>query len=309
MILAVCANPSVDSFWSIPSLAKRTTNRSQKETYFPGGKGIHAAFALHELGEEVTVLGIWGGQTGDWLKYKCEENGIHTIGPTIEQWNRLCLTFNSNSDWNDTELLGSGPSIEPETSKAFESTFARFVENENPDAVMLCGSIPKGMDQEIYHRLITCANQHDVRTFLDSSDALLHQSLHARPYSVHINLKEGQELSGLKEPAPIAQWLAQYCSAAAVTAGGDGLFLCTDGQLLHSYHRLDSSKIISTIGAGDCLFAGLCFATLKYEAPEQWAKFAAACGSANCMNPALGMLKKKDVEVIINQVKIKRLNI
>lgn len=308
MILAVCANPSVDSFWSIPGLQKKTTNRSNEETYWPGGKGIHAGLALNELDEQVTVLGFWGGQTGAWLQQSCNETGVNTIGPNIDAWSRICLTMKSGAEWNETEILGSGPTIGPKTADSFNEAYSDFLQNKPPEAVMICGSVPEGIHENIYAQMATEAKEHDIPCYVDASGPLLKNTLEAKPYSIHVNLKEGRELSDLHEPAKIAQWLGEYCSAAAVTAGTDGLYLSTGDKLLHGRHQLDSSKIISTIGSGDCLFAGFCHASLKTDPLEQRVKLAVACGSANCIHPPLGMLQKADVETIAPEVTLREIN-
>lgn len=307
MILAVCANPSVDSFWSVPALSRGTTNRSRAETYYPGGKGIHVAFALNELGQEVVILGLWGGQTGKWLKQQCTQKGITPIGPTVDQWNRLCLTMRSDTDWDETELLGHGPDLNSETATAFTTVYEQFVNHKNPEAVIMCGSVPAGLDDDTYHQLVRHAQKKDISTFVDASGSLLQQTLDAHPHSIHINLKEGRELSNFSDPIDIAKWLHEYCSISAVTAGKDGLYLKTKNQFLHSSYRLEPSSIISTIGSGDCLFAGLCLATLTHEEPTRWARFAAACGSANCIHPPLGMLKQKDVKTIVHDVTLNKI--
>lgn len=309
MILAVCANPSVDSFWSLPAVRQGTTNRSSAETYYPGGKGIHIAFALQELGEEVTVLGIWGGQTGEWLKKQCNENDINTIGPSVEEWNRLCISMKSNTDWNETELLGAGPKVDEATRKAFYEAYRTFINKYAPQAVVMSGSAPAGFENRIYRRLVSVAQNMELPTFVDASNSLLKEALEVQPHAIHINHHEGQEICNYDHPGDIARWLGDFCNVAAVTAGTDGLYLQVDKQLFNAYHRMDSSKIVSTVGAGDCLFAGLCKATLKNKDSAYWAKYSAACGTANCINPQLGILKNEDVEKIMKTVTLKNLNI
>jgi fructose-1-phosphate kinase PfkB-like protein len=103
----------------------------------------------------------------------------------------------------------------------------------------------------------------------------------------------------------MTRWLTKYCTLAAVTAGADGLYMTHQDKLYHAKYSIDNSNIISTIGSGDCLFAGLCKANLTFEDPRQWARLATACGSANCIYPKLGMLDKADVDMIFDQVTIK----
>src|SRR5699024_2248654 len=101
-------------------------------------------------------------------------------------------------------------------------------------------------------------------------------------------------------------WLGRYCKLAAVTAGANGLYMKFEDKLIHASYKIKESNIFSTIGSGDCLLAGLCLAYLKHEEPKEWARFGAACGSANCIHPELGMLKAEDVERILQNVTVKK---
>lgn len=307
MILTVCANPSVDSFWLVDHIDKGTTNRSEEESFFPGGKGIHVAYSINELGEKSTVLGIWGGQTGKWLKNQCLENNIESIGPSVDQWSRLCITVNSSSDWNETELLGAGPKLSKSEIDSFLNSYSNFLQTKNPDAVVISGSIPKGFPDDTYQKMISEAQRFSVPSYLDASGSLLQHALEANPFAVHINEHEGKALCNFDEPRKIAQWLQQYCDVAAVTAGAKGLFLSVDENLYHSFHELDPSQIISTVGSGDCLLAGLTLATLKNDSHEYWATFATACATANCIHPQLGMLDAEDVDSFLSKITLETL--
>jgi 1-phosphofructokinase family hexose kinase len=306
MILTVCANPSVDSFWSVDHLKRQTTNRSRKETFYPGGKGLHTAFALSELDQEVTILGLWGGQTGRWLRQQCGERNIAAIGPEVEQWNRLCITVKSGSSWNETELLGSGPKVDEKARKDFWSDYKQCLENNDITAVIISGSVPRGFEDDIYRQLITQTKKLGIPVFVDASGPLLEQTFSAHPLGIHINQKEGEELCNQKNPINIAKWINKYCELAAVTAGSDGLYLALGDEIFHASYKINDSDIYGTIGSGDCLLAGLCLAYLSCNDPEYWARFGAACGSANCLHPELGMLKAEDVKDILPEVIIER---
>ncbi|SMO52743.1 1-phosphofructokinase family hexose kinase [Fodinibius sediminis] len=304
MILTVCANPSVDSFWAIDQIQRGTTNRSAAESFYPGGKGIHTAFALRELGQQVMVLGVWGGQTGQWLKEQCLERDIEPVGPHVEAWTRICITNQSATEWNETEILGGGPSIAAHQVRKFKTTYQQCLADENIKAVTIGGSAARGFGDKLYAEMIELAQEAGRPVFLDASGLLLKNALAAQPYAIHINRDEGKQLCGKEDPAAIARWLSAHCTLAAVTNGADGLYLLHDGQLWHSSHYLAPSEIHSTIGSGDCLLAGLCLATFNYDFPEQWAKFATACGSANCISPQLGMLAAADVHKIFEHVTV-----
>jgi len=44
-----------------------------------------------------------------------------------------------------------------------------------------------------------------------------------------------------------------------------------------------------------------------HDNPEYWARFAVACGSANCLHQPLGMLNSKDVEDILPKVIVRNI--
>jgi 1-phosphofructokinase family hexose kinase len=307
MILSVCANPSVDSFWSIDQIEKGTTNRSKYERFYPGGKGIHVALGLRELGGKVTAMGVWGGNTGKWIKEKCHSRNISTMGITVEDWTRICITNKTYSNWNETELLGAGPTLKADQVQSFISIYRDYLSNNKVSAVVLSGSVPKGFSNDIYAELTNLAQAFDIPTFIDASGELLKESLNAKPFAVHINADEGKELTNIKEPADIAKQIANNCNLAAVTAGKDGLYLAYEDSLFHASHDIEKSKVISTVGAGDSLLAGLCYSFSSCSDQKEWSKWATACGSANCINPKLGMFDLEDVKQIINEVQIEKL--
>ena len=306
MVLSVCANPSVDSFWSIESINKGTINRSNNESFYPGGKGIHVVMALNELGENTSSLSVWGGMTGRWIKEQCEQQGISTLGPIIDDWTRICITNKSKNEWQDTELLGAGPSLNHKDTEQFLRAYSQSLENEPVDAVTISGSVPTGFNNNIYNKLITIAKNHDTPAFLDAGGELLRQGLKAKPFGVHVNLDEGSTLTEHSDPIKIATLLQQKCNVAAVTAGKDGLYLATKDGALHATHQLNQQQIISTIGAGDCLLAGLCKAFLHTDNVMEWARLSTACGSANCIHPKLGMLNSNKVDQIKPNVKVEQ---
>jgi tagatose 6-phosphate kinase len=85
MILCLCPNPSVDTYVWVGSFEPGQVNRVRKEQRFPGGKGVHVALAAAELGEEVCLLGFWGGPTGKWNRRSCGEKSVASFGPETEE--------------------------------------------------------------------------------------------------------------------------------------------------------------------------------------------------------------------------------
>lgn len=301
MILCLCPNPSTDKFIWIEELTHGEVNRIKKEQSFPGGKGVHVALGISELGEECALLGFWGGYTGQWVKQFCEERGILCYGPEVNEPARICITFRSSGDLNGTELLGLGPFIEEENLNFFWLEFIRLLDIAS--AVCMCGSWPPttmGMD---YTEFILAAKKKGIMTFVDCSGKSLMNSLSVNPYCIHINNQEGFEILNEHSPLKIANGVLTNCDLAAISCGADGLYLAgKDQPAIHVSCKLQS--ISSTVGCGDSLMAGLIVAHKRELNLIDTAKLSVACGSANCLREDLGMFYKKDVDILLARVEI-----
>lgn len=298
MILSVCPNPSVDKYLDLPSISPGKVNRSSKEQSFPGGKGVHVALAVKELGEKSTLLGFWGGPTGTWLKETCTKYQIDCYGPEIKEWNRTCITINSENEYDQTEILERGPAVSTQSIQYFFNNIKSL--SGSTEIVCVSGSWPEGTPANIYSELKNICTEKQ-KLWVDASGERLKQAIDICPYGIHVNLAEARSLFGVeKSPADCASELLQYSTIAAVTNGADGLYLASDGDLYHASCQVD--KVISTVGAGDCLLAGLLVSQHRQKNLTEMAIIGAACGTANCICKDLGMFYKEDVERLKNSV-------
>lgn len=298
MILSICPNPSVDKYLTLSTLMTGKVNRSSEEQAFPGGKGVHVALAVNELGVESSLLGFWGGPTGKWIKDSCSSQKIDCYGPDIKGWNRTCITINSGSEFDQTEILERGPAI----GKDSIGEFLTNIKNLSTKTEMICisGSWPEGASEDIYSEIKdVCTENHQL--WIDASGKWLQRAIQVHPFGIHINFSEAQTLFGPgMNPAEYALNLLEYSKIAAVTNGADGLYLASNGELYHATCQVD--RVISTVGSGDSLLAGLLVAQHRKNNLKEMAIFGAACGTANCIRKDLGMLYKEDAERLKNQV-------
>ena len=306
MILCVCPNPSIDTYSWIDQISPGEINRIQKQKEFPGGKGVHVAFAISEIGEPSAVMGFWAGATGSWIKEKCFNEGIICYGPAIKGSNRKCYTFRSvlqGQKWNNTELLESGPEIETEDFKLFKEEFLKL--SQMADLICLSGSWPIQSPPSAYKELILIAKNSNKRVILDASGIQLEYAIKALPYGLHLNLEEAKELCKSDDIKTIFKYLSNYVELVALTMGKDGLYLKYKNRLIHANVHIE--HVFSAVGSGDCLTAGIAYAVNKNMNLEDIAKWGVACGAANCLREDLGMLYKKDVDHLSGQVKIQEI--
>ena len=286
----------------IGSFKPSAINRAQSEEHYPGGKGVHVALAAAEYGEQVCLLGFWGGPTGTWIKQQCTSQGIACIGPFLEQWNRFCITMNQEGPFNETELLGTGPDIEQkhldECYEAYESNLGEAT------IVVLCGSLPPKCPLDFYKSLIQSAHKKGIKCLIDTTGEALIQALDARPMGVHLNEHESQQVTGTSEIGRVIDRLATQTNLQIITQGAKGLYLGTSDEIMHANIKLKHAE--STVGSGDCLMAGVAIAITKGYDNREIAKLGVAFGAANCLRKELGMLYKKDIDLLFPQVRVSK---
>ena len=306
-VLVVCPNPSVDSWIWLDDLRFQETNRMSREEHYPGGKGVHVAMALAELGQAVHLLCYWAGPTGQWIQSEVERRYLHLrcVGPTIEGWSRHCYTVRSEHEVDGTEVLGIGPTLTPEAIRDLYEVFEQEVKNAT--GVAMSGSWPPSAPDDGYAQLIRRAAKYQKAVFLDCTGPLLTHALAERPFCVHLNRAEATQRYAVDEVEEALSPLLADCHRAAITDGARGLWLAQEEQIVQA--KCSPDRVLSAVGSGDCLVAGLVDGLVRDLDLLETARRGVACGAANCQHEELGMLKQKDVAALGQRAQVTTLNI
>lgn len=305
MILSVCPNPSVDTYVYLHSFAEGKVNRVQREVQYPGGKGTHVALGVNELGEKVSLLGFWAGATGRWVKKELVKKGIECYGPEVDGWTRSCLTFKTNDSFDESELLGTGPEIEESDLTEFIAEYDRLLQSAS--IVAMSGSWPKGAPDNAYAMLVKSAKEKDIPVVLDATGKQLENAILEKPTAIHLNKSEAAGFTGIQNIRGMLIHFYNKVDIAAVTDGKKGLYFTRNNSSLHGNIILPA--VHSAVGSGDSLTAGITVALKRGYNDIKTVKLAVACGAANCLRKDLGMFYKKDVEQLLEKVKVEKLEI
>jgi len=304
MILSCCPNPSIDTYAWLHSFKAGGVNRISRLREFPGGKGIHVALALAELGADSKLLGLWAGNNGQWIKQACEEKGVASSGVGIPGNNRKCFSFRSEDPtFDNSELLEPGPELSFDAWEEFKHLFA--TEITNASLVCMSGSWPAQAPADAYRSLIRTAKQQQVKTLLDCTGTQLEQALEEGFFGLHLNEEEAENLCGSRQLQALLHKLAGRVELVALTKGAEGLDLYYKGEIVTA--KVPIENIVSTVGSGDCLTAGIAFAVEKDWPLEKIAAYGVACGAANCLTEDLGMLQREQVEELLPRVQLKKI--
>ncbi|MEX2411833.1 MAG: PfkB family carbohydrate kinase, partial [Candidatus Paceibacterota bacterium] len=167
MILTLCPNPSVDKILQVNHFHLGQVNKCTSDQSFPGGKGVHVAMALKELGNDSKIIGFFGGPTGEWIRDECTKLGIACLGPNLTQWTRTCITLHTNSEANNTEILENGPKIDTEALDEFFGVTR--TEISDAEAICISGSWPVNSPKNVYETLKSICDLHHKELWVDAS--------------------------------------------------------------------------------------------------------------------------------------------
>lgn len=285
MILTVTLNAALDVTYLVDSLVPRTSHRVDAVHERAGGKGVNVARVLSALGWPTVVTGLCGGDTGARLRAELRTAGPRDELVPVAGESRRTLTVVSRADGDATVFNQSGPLVTAGEWQAFTARYARLV--RDADVAVLSGSLPPGVPDDAYARLVTVAREAGVATILDTSGPALRAALPAGPDLVKPNADELAAVTGLRDRAAAAAGLrAMGARGVVASCGPDGLYAITSQGVWRATppERLTGNPT----GAGDACVAALA-AGLATGAP--WPSVlceAVALSAAAVLRPTAG---------------------
>ena len=301
MIYTVTFNPAIDYVVRLDApLEIGQVNRACGEDCVLGGKGINVSGVLAQLGCPSVALGFVAGETGAWLERGLAAQGLHTDFVHLENgMTRINVKIKAGQE---TELNGAGPDIPDEALHQLEEKLDGLTEN---DVLILAGSIPASLPQDVYERLLARLDGRGVRCVVDATRALLVNVLPYHPFLIKPNNHELGEIVGRKlhtdeEIAAAARTLQEKGARnVLVSMAGDGaLLLDEEGQT----HRIGCPKgrVVNSVGAGDSMVAGVVAGSLQSGSYAQALRLGTACGSATAFS--LGLATKEKIDELLAQL-------
>jgi len=246
------------------------------------------------------ALGFVAGETGAWLERGLAAQGLHTDFVHLENgMTRINVKIKAGQE---TELNGAGPDIPDEALHQLEEKLDSLTEN---DVLILAGSIPASLPQDVYERLLARLDGRGVRCVVDATRALLVNVLPYHPFLIKPNNHElgeivGRELKTDEEITAAARALQEKGARnVLVSMAGDGaLLLDEQGQT----HRIGCSKgrVVNSVGAGDSMVAGFVAGYLQSGSYAQALRLGTACGSATAFS--LGLATKEKIDELLAQL-------
>lgn len=309
MIITVTMNPAIDKTVEIHRLVPGGLNRIQKVEYDAGGKGINVSKTIHELGGTSIATGFLGGNAGKTIENVLNERNIKNDFIWVEGETRTnTKVFEENGEV--TELNEPGPVIGEEQLKALMDKLEAYAD-ENA-LFILAGSIPSGVDKQIYADIIRLVHAKGAKVLLDADGDLFRNSLDAVPDMIKPNRVELEEYAGIdyrssdEEILNLArELLGRGIDTVAVSMGKSGAMLIRNGFEVKCPAL--AVKAHSTVGAGDAMVAALAYSYDQKLGHEETARLCMATSAGAVTTVGTKPPKKEEVEELKKQVIIERI--
>lgn len=291
--------PALQRTLELKSLKPGAVNRVRSVTLSTGGKATNAARVLNTLGGAPLLFGFAGGNNGAAIKRLLDDEGIaHAFVETGAE-TRTSQTLLADDAHDFTELVEEGPELAANDWK----TLIKKFQAEEKDIVIISGTLPAHAPQEIYAELIQAAQ--DKPAILDTSGKPLLAALEFQPSLVKINAAELLKTMN-SDNIEDAAWemLAHGAGAVGVTQGSKPALLFTREETIRfSIPKVD---VVSTLGCGDSVNAGIAFALRKGSSLKEAFVFGLACGASNATNRLPGVVTPDQIAKLALQIKIQK---
>lgn len=302
MIATVTLNPALDRLLEIDALSADDANRVRKEVHYAAGKGIDGSRVIHELGGDTVAFGLVGGNDGAELVKRLRDEGVAGDFVEIPGETRVNLLLYERATGKQYLVNAGGP---PAAPACLDAVIER-VRVRRPGTVIAAGSIPSGLGDDAYARLVRALP--GVQVFVDADGEALAQAIEARPWAIKPNRHEASRLLGhaVETEAQAAQ-AARELAARGIThvlisMGKAGAILCHGGCVWRGVSP--AVKVLSAVGAGDAMVATYTMRIDQGRPPAEAFQWALAAGAAVALTPGTELCHRADVERLFPQAKV-----
>lgn len=261
-VATVTLNPAIDLVGLASQIELGEVNSLQTLGLYPAGKGNNVANVLSCFKQPTLVTGLYGADNCAEFDQLFKRLGVENAYYKVAGKTRInCKVTEKNGEV--TDLNFSGFEVSPQDWQNFKAHSLKVLAGY--DYVAVCGSLPKGVDAVAFKQWLEELKGIGCKVILDTSNKALEEGLKAGPFLIKPNEKElsvlvGRKLSTVEEISRAANELQKEYDIknVVVSMGSQGsLWICHSEKLLARPPRVEN--IVSTVGAGDSMVAGLIY--------------------------------------------------
>jgi 6-phosphofructokinase 2 len=309
-IVTLTINPAIDIFVNVGRVEATRKLRCSPPKRDPGGGGINVARVAHRLGGDVTAIYPIGGQIGKLLQRLVEREDIASLVTPSHVETRENFTAYEETTGEQYRFVLPGSPLHRAEWQACLDRLGSLA--STPKFVVASGSVPPGVPDDFFARVVRHAKALGAKTVIDTSGAALRAVLDEGVTLIKPNLIELMEFADApldrdEDRIAACRKLAADGRAEiiAVTLGEHGALLVTADRAWRALPL--AIDTVSTVGAGDSFLGGLVAALAGGKPLEEAFRVAAAAASAAVLTPGTGLCQPGDVKRLLPKVRIREI--
>jgi 1-phosphofructokinase family hexose kinase len=309
MIYTLTLNPAVDRELTVPAMEFDSVLRATEARLDFGGKGFNVSRLLRGMEASSTAVGFLGGRAGELLQDGLQSLGIGTDFVRVPGETRTNVSIVTQSHDHYIKVNEKGPLVDDARQQELLEKIDSLA--KPGDWWVLAGSLPPGVTDNFYARVVQVLNKHEAYAILDTSGESLRLGCSEKPYLVKPNAEEAHILTGLpmdthSEIAAASEEIRRLGAQNVVVSMGKA------GALLHTAEgtwltHTPKIKEKNPIGAGDSMVGGLVWALTQGIPLKEALGWGVASGAATASLPGTEVGSRPLIEELFSQVRYERL--
>ncbi|HEV7185643.1 MAG TPA: 1-phosphofructokinase family hexose kinase [Leifsonia sp.] len=298
-ILTLTVNPALDISTSTDQVISNHKLRCSTSRLDPGGGGVNVSRVVRRLGGRSLAVYTAGGPIGEAYRRLIDAERVPSLVVPIQGSTRQSFTVDEKSSGRQYRFVLEGPELNEDEWRGCLDFVAQAV---SPGGfVVASGSLPPGVPDDFYARVVRVAREGGARCIVDSTGPALAEALNEgvflvtpsrRELGAHLGATLDTEASQVEAAtALIADGSAEY---VALTLGEAGAVLASKSGV--SRLPAPAVEVLSTVGAGDSFLAAFVLRLAQGRSVEDAFRAAVAAGSAAVTTPATELCHRIDVE-------------
>lgn len=272
MITTVTLNPAIDKIVEINQLTLGKVHRVSRQVVSLGGKSINVARILSGLDCQTSAVCFAGKDNFDEVSARAKKDQIPLDPILVDGQTRTNVkVIEPDQDYRTTDINEIGFKINEEL--LHEMTELIIKQGRDSDYIVLSGSLPEGVPKD-YYKTIAVELKGVTQVIIDADGEILNAGIEGSPFMIKPNIHELESALGItldtnEKIVSSCQKLIQDhgLKYILVSMGEKGSLLV--GSTISLKADILPLEVVSTVGAGDSMLAGVIYGLTKHIELEE----------------------------------------
>ena len=317
MIITVTLNPAIDKIYWVDHLkmAQETQDefltRARSSDTSAGGKGVNISIFLSRLGVENVAMGFVGGYMGHVVVRDLRDEGVTTNFIWVKGETRTNVTvLERGHEYVPIFINEPGTPISQEEINRFLRRYKRMLNRAT--WVILAGSLPPGVDADLYRVLAEMATEAGARVVISAGGEALSRGMLASPYIVKPDIREAPVVDGV----PLRTRKEIIDAGKRMVEAGTGIIVVSHevtGDIAISADGVwemvapeKTTELKNLVGADDVLLGGIVHMLNKGKNMEEALRFGMAAGMLSAQSDGKICADVTKIEKHMETISIKK---